>query len=1418
MASSSSQSSSSISHQLWSMAVHSVLEERRDIERLPRYDGVGDRLTDLVNQHPEFQSHRPTRRRRANQYDSRPTEFRCPPLISRHNLAVLKRKFADLSPDSMAHIVRSIVNLRYANQLSRFLFKSRRPFIKTLKFTIQCTLFLSILMVVASHFLIVQAIRVSIYLFSYLFLMLIDWKEIQERYVPERLWIVLKHLYQFLLWIDTHVLHGHRFRGREWNADEFCYIDPHRRHPFDTKPITLPESTEKTLWDLPPPSVRERGLSLNMQHLLGYARWSRRTVEHMVGINFCYIMLREADLQNQTSRSKKSRKRNERRKLQSPVNEVILEEGAEDDFVFDGTPRLTPERLRQSEEIINISGSPGRERSNTAVTVVVDGTPIDVADRNEVLGDVLGAVKESIEVEVGNSRLLTVVGDDNSKILSHPGSPNESSYQSDTTPNSNASDFAGDLPWFDVGAQIGMRLLNSAHVHRVMSSQETTDRFMDMGRFNQVDDATSGAYSSSDVFSPLSPVFMDSSKRSQARSVGSGSNAKLSKPVNPMWTSPAAAASPVPSIHSEPEASIGYGSPAFPLSQKLVMPNLSPQEGRSKPPLSPKSGTSSQKRDAAFGSVDSDLSSRESSAYPSSHSNISATLEEQLTPPKLNRVGRPSRYGPMVPSRDRRAPFGGRRIRQQLDRDKGRASKSSNLSDATSTQSSDQREPLEPGVKVAVPLFPLCYKIKRQKARVSCSQFQMGTVVRSQRICVGPSSAGNKTNCLAVTVKLDKSYLRNAEFAELTFRVMDEWSSRYMPKHSKVPVGTCVATTFGVGVLVGWRVEDDCHIVRSLWHRRGNGSAHAYLNRDAIHSTIETAVGFEVNTTYGWGDTLAYVDGGRYFTEGRFFVAIKDEGRYQGHVLELHRKDIYSCHGASFLPILEHISEAAHYQIQVDNYQAALREQQYDENQESDGQRLWRSWSSCVDIIWRGFLKAVEEDSDFDEGVNEFMTAIIEFLERLDDPDSDSEEADGATSTCVAGDFEVELVAEGITLDSDEELEQVTEPGFWIVNDILGGVFRPEPSQEEVNGSVDSKGDARGPKEDSGTTYYDKAFSILRILMKTVSIAKADSVEHPHLRLALAICYDFLLFIRTVIRVQKKNSSVHSLQVWQRAFEEIALTFGPIKERLEKIGLGIAQRMEKQGRKAKIRVLQFVDTVVADEKLLFAMEQGEWDQCLLRVEMALIKSKIIQEESLFYYRKTAQYIYDQILSMSDGTSGAAAARNNEKIAVAAQFLQSIASPRRSLLKIFRREDVLELFERILVRVYCREETVSRILTIHASNFHSLRHLRMLKDFSVAGRIWIPLLDAADEEFSWVVSHMPESSKEFMCPLSSLFSLCVAQFHKINAGDLSKDWMDFLMEEDAVRIIQDIDMKLLLALESFARDVREMMVVLPYYPR
>lgn len=276
-------------------------------------------------------------------------------------------------------------------------------------------------------------------------------------------------------------------------------------------------------------------------------------------------------------------------------------------------------------------------------------------------------------------------------------------------------------------------------------------------------------------------------------------------------------------------------------------------------------------------------------------------------------------------------------------------------------------------------------------------------------------------------------------------------------------------------------------------------------------------------------------------------------------------------------------------------------------------------------------------------------------------------------------------------------------------------------------------------------------------------------------------------------------------------------TFGPMKDRLEKIGKGIALRMEHQGRRAKVRLLKFVDRILGDERLLIAMEQGDWSRCLARLEVALLDANVVEKESIGFYRKIVSLIVNQLQSSLE-SNGDAATRNNEKLSVFARTVQSLASPRRSLLKLFRRDDVLDLVERILVRAYYKEEVSTRMLLIHASNFHSLRQLRMLKDFSIAGRIWIPLLDAADEEFSWVVSRMPETSKEIMCPLSSLFSLCVAQFHKIHDGDLSKDWLAFLLEDESVRLIQDVDMKLILSLQSFSRDVSDMLNVLPYYPR
>lgn len=239
--------------------------------------------------------------------------------------------------------------------------------------------------------------------------------------------------------------------------------------------------------------------------------------------------------------------------------------------------------------------------------------------------------------------------------------------------------------------------------------------------------------------------------------------------------------------------------------------------------------------------------------------------------------------------------------------------------------------------------------------------------------------------------------------------------------------------------------------------------------------------------------------------------------------------------------------------------------------------------------------------------------------------------------------------------------------------------------------------------------------------------------------------------------------------------------------------------------------------MVQDETLLTAVEQGEWGRCAEQVEYALVRARIIDESSREHYHRTALFLYNHFAA-ANAQSKSAAARNNEKVTHFLMILQLLASPRKAILKLFLKDSFLDVLERILVRVFGTQDSASRMLTIHSSNFQTLRQFRMLKDFTIAGKFWIPLLDAADEEFSWAVSQLPDNAKEYLSPLSSLFSLCVVQFHKINSGDLTKDWLDFLLEDETIDIIHDIDMKLILALESFSRDVKETMLVLPYYPR
>ena len=725
-----------------------------------------------------------------------------------------------------------------------------------------------------------------------------------------------------------------------------------------------------------------------------------------------------------------------------------------------------------------------------------------------------------------------------------------------------------------------------------------------------------------------------------------------------------------------------------------------------------------------------------------------------------------------------------------------------------------RREPLKRGMKVAISLSS-ADSILRNRLCGSRRSYQMGTVETSKRLFVGDrdheGSSVDQTNALSIRVKLDRSYLRNGEFMELTCRVLDTWPDWCMPRHSKVPIGSCVATSFGLGILVSWRVEDDCHVVRSLWQKRGSGSAHAYLQRNAIHEVVEASIGFQVKTKFGSGDVIAYVDGGHRFQSGQYIVVIRDSGRRNGHVVEMNRSDILSCKSAQFIPVIEHIREAAHYQIQLDNYRASMREGALAEVGPSPEQKLLKSWSTCAEILWKSFLKSMETDADFNAEVNDFMSAVIQFLDKFD-------EGEDAAADIRAP--EVPGLTESVSTTSGASTKTLSitpsptnnEPGLWLLDDIFGGFLGTSPRHDtSFDQSRDMEEAENIDLEYRRTRNFKRGYAVVNLLLRTISTARAASADHPHFRMALAIFFDFLLFIRTVVKVQETNTSVQQIKLWRRSFDEIVAVFGPIKDRIEKIGLGIAQRLEKQGREAKVRLIRFVDIILSDDGLLIGVEQADWEICLKRIEKAMILSGLIEEKNVVYYRKTFSFVFDQI-----ERSVKSPEQKKDNLQAVARFAQWLATPRRSLLKLIRKDDTLDLVERILVRAFEKEELASRMLVIHASNFQSLRHLRMLKDFSTSGSLWMPLLDAADEEFSWLVSQMPENSKDFMCPLSSLFSLCVAQFRCINDGDLSKDWLDFLLQEEAVRIVQEIDMKAILAVESFAKDVKETMTSLPYY--
>jgi hypothetical protein len=325
---------------------------------------------------------------------------------------------------------------------------------------------------------------------------------------------------------------------------------------------------------------------------------------------------------------------------------------------------------------------------------------------------------------------------------------------------------------------------------------------------------------------------------------------------------------------------------------------------------------------------------------------------------------------------------------------------------------------------------------------------------------------------------------------------------------------------------------------------------------------MEAAVGFDVNTIIGRGSVVAYVNGGPDFRSGRYFVSINSEGRHSGQVLELNRSDVLSCESAQFIPVVEHIREAAQYQLQIDFYEELLMERQNDHTDEYDENKVLGDFSKHSNILWKSFLRAIDEDDGFDDGMNDFIQSCINFLNQLDAPKivSDTKAADyGGSFVITATESSSQPSRNGSsTIGGTPEK---SESGFWLMDNIFG-IFAGGQGTVDGDSAFQNSECIEiecAPKtRRSFDKSYERAFAVLRTLMRTVTIAQAASVDEPDFKMALSVSYEFLLFVKTVIKVQRKNMNPDSLKVWRRAWGEIISVFGPVKDRLTKIGEGIA--------------------------------------------------------------------------------------------------------------------------------------------------------------------------------------------------------------------------------------------------------------------
>ena len=327
-----------------------------------------------------------------------------------------------------------------------------------------------------------------------------------------------------------------------------------------------------------------------------------------------------------------------------------------------------------------------------------------------------------------------------------------------------------DMKWLDVGAKIGRRILESEKLHQVITNSQMTSNLSTSFSVGEEDNDMKGK-EEFDFHKPDSPK-------------------NIAKPFHAMWTSPNV---DYPSFDDA-------GSDDYSITE-----SVEPMEGDDKhdksqsddirTPLSSRSPPSklNNRRLAkplrGFGrsSTASPIPSRSvGSKLSETNTSLSSSDAFQLVP----KIFDANRYLPpsMAIHHDRKISD----FKLVEDNDTKQRLKVPNIKTnvhsigefgkkfqaETPRFKTRRRSPLLSGVRMIVPIFPA---FPRKKLSPSPCYYQFATVISSKRInATSPQLQNEDTDCLSITVLLDKSFLRGGKFAQMTLRILD--SQRHMPR------------------------------------------------------------------------------------------------------------------------------------------------------------------------------------------------------------------------------------------------------------------------------------------------------------------------------------------------------------------------------------------------------------------------------------------------------------------------------------------------------------------------------------------------------------------------------------------------------------------------------------------------------------